>query len=86
MFKKTISMMFIWILFVRICMSILSLTWYVPDETWQSVEVAHNTVFGTGRKQINMIIKCLATDLFRKYDQYVFKASNSCCVGESLRF
>ena len=60
MFKKTISMMFIWILFVRICMSILSLTWYVPDETWQSVEVAHNTVFGTGTKQI-IIIKCFAT-------------------------
>ena len=26
----------------------LSQTWYVPDETWQSVEVAHRVVWGRG--------------------------------------
>jgi phosphatidylinositol glycan class B len=41
-------MLFVWILFVRVCMSVLSWSWYVPDETWQSTEVAHHTVYGTG--------------------------------------
>jgi len=36
------------ILFVRLCMCVLSVSWYVPDETWQSVEVAHNMVYNTG--------------------------------------
>jgi len=33
---------------VRLLMAFLSQSWYVPDETWQSVEVAHHLVFHTG--------------------------------------
>ena len=40
------------ILFVRLCMCVLSVSWYVPDETWQSVEVAHNMVYNTGKKTV----------------------------------
>ena len=40
------------ILFVRLCMCVLSVSWYVPDETWQSVEVAHNMVYNTGKKSV----------------------------------
>lgn len=36
------------ILFVRISSVFLVKTWYVPDEYWQSLEVAHNKVFGYG--------------------------------------
>ena len=36
------------ILFVRVCMSLLSNSWYVPDETWQSVEVAHKSLYKRG--------------------------------------
>lgn len=36
------------ILLVRITMAFLSQTWYVPDETWQSVEVSHSLVYGSG--------------------------------------
>lgn len=32
----------------RLLWAVLSQTWYVPDETWQSVEVAHRTVWGRG--------------------------------------
>ena len=28
--------------------AILSQSWYVPDETWQSVEIAHKLVWGQG--------------------------------------
>lgn len=36
------------ILFVRILSVFLVQTWYVADEYWQSVEVAHKQVFGYG--------------------------------------
>jgi len=36
------------LLTVRLGMGLLSWTWYVPDETWQSVEVAHRLVYGRG--------------------------------------
>ena len=32
----------------RLLWAVMSQTWYVPDETWQSVEVAHRTVWGRG--------------------------------------
>jgi len=32
----------------RCVWAVLSQTWYVPDETWQSVEVAHKMVWGRG--------------------------------------
>ena len=40
------------ILFVRVCMGLLGVSWYVPDETWQSVEVAHKTVYNTGKETV----------------------------------
>ncbi|XP_045539565.1 GPI mannosyltransferase 3 [Papilio machaon] len=36
------------ILFVRILSVLFVQTWYVPDEYWQSLEVAHKQVFGYG--------------------------------------
>ncbi|XP_026724793.1 GPI mannosyltransferase 3 [Trichoplusia ni] len=36
------------ILFVRILSVFLVQTWYVPDEYWQTLEVAHKQVFGYG--------------------------------------
>lgn len=33
---------------VRIFSVFLVSTWYVPDEYWQSLEIAHNMVFGYG--------------------------------------
>lgn len=36
------------ILFVRILSVFLVQTWYVPDEYWQTLEVAHKHVFGYG--------------------------------------
>lgn len=36
------------ILFVRILSVFVVKTWYVPDEYWQSLEVAHKLVFGFG--------------------------------------
>ncbi|XP_059089161.1 GPI mannosyltransferase 3-like [Tigriopus californicus] len=33
---------------LRLLMACLSQTWHVPDETWQSVEIAHRMVFGYG--------------------------------------
>jgi len=35
-------------LFVRIVMAFLSWGYFVPDETWQSVEISHQLVFGNG--------------------------------------
>lgn len=32
----------------RLLWALLSQSWYVPDETWQSVEVAHKMAFGQG--------------------------------------
>jgi hypothetical protein len=32
-------------LIVRIFMAFASVGWYVPDETWQSVEIAHGIVW-----------------------------------------
>jgi len=34
--------------FIRVLMAFLSWGYFVPDETWQSVEVAHKQVFGYG--------------------------------------
>ncbi|XP_069695158.1 GPI mannosyltransferase 3-like isoform X1 [Periplaneta americana] len=34
--------------FIRLCTVWLVQTWFVPDEYWQSVEVAHKLVFGYG--------------------------------------
>lgn len=39
---------FLIFLTVRILSVFLIQTWYVPDEYWQSLEVAHNLVFGYG--------------------------------------
>lgn len=36
------------ILFVRILSVFLVQTWYVPDEYWQTLEVAHKHAFGYG--------------------------------------
>lgn len=36
------------ILFVRLLSVFLVQTWYVPDEYWQTLEVAHNQAFGYG--------------------------------------
>lgn len=36
------------ILSVRILSVFLVQTWYVPDEYWQTLEVAHKTAFGYG--------------------------------------
>lgn len=36
------------IILIRIIFGLVSSSWYVPDETWQSVEVSHRLVFGTG--------------------------------------
>lgn len=36
------------ILFVRIVSVFVVQTWYVPDEYWQTLEVAHKQVFGYG--------------------------------------
>ena len=33
---------------VRVSMAFLSVGYFVPDEMWQSVEVAHKLVFGRG--------------------------------------
>jgi hypothetical protein len=32
----------------RILNSLIVVTWFDPDETWQATEVAHNIVFGFG--------------------------------------
>ena len=37
-------------LLLRVSFALLSRTWHVPDETWQSVEIAHGLVFGYGYK------------------------------------
>jgi len=42
------STVFLLVLCWRWLWAWLSRTWYVPDETWQSVEVAHRVVWGTG--------------------------------------
>ena len=39
---------FKYLLLIRTLMGFVSLGSFVPDETWQSVEVAHNIVFGNG--------------------------------------
>lgn len=41
-------MLFVCLLLWKSLWAVLSQTWYVPDETWQSVEVAHKLVWGTG--------------------------------------
>lgn len=41
-------MMFWAFVFIRVLMAFLSWGYFVPDETWQSVEVAHKLVFGNG--------------------------------------
>jgi hypothetical protein len=37
--------LFLLFLSIRTLMALLSISWYVPDETWQSVEVAHGLVW-----------------------------------------
>ena len=37
-----------WLVLWRSVWALLSQTWYVPDETWQSVEVAHRVVWAQG--------------------------------------
>jgi phosphatidylinositol glycan class B len=43
-----LSMMLVCFTLLRLAMAALSISWHVPDETWQSVEVAHDLVFGFG--------------------------------------
>ena len=38
-----------WLIGWRLVWAVLSRSQYVPDETWQSVEVAHRMVWGTVR-------------------------------------
>ena len=40
-----------WLIGWRMVWAVLSRSQYVPDETWQSVEVAHRMVWGTVRGQ-----------------------------------
>ena len=40
--------MLVYLMFWRSLWALVSQTWYVPDETWQSVEVAHRSVWGRG--------------------------------------
>ena len=40
-----------WLIGWRLVWAVLSRSQYVPDETWQSVEVAHRVVWGTVRGQ-----------------------------------
>eukprot|EP00092_Neocalanus_flemingeri_P000778 GFUD01000828.1.p1 GENE.GFUD01000828.1~~GFUD01000828.1.p1 ORF type:complete len:481 (-),score=176.20 GFUD01000828.1:11-1453(-) len=40
--------MLVYLVLWRWVWAVLSQTWYVPDETWQSVEVAHSVVWGRG--------------------------------------
>ncbi|KDR22580.1 GPI mannosyltransferase 3 [Zootermopsis nevadensis] len=35
---------------IRLCMVYIVQTWFVPDEYWQTVEVAHKIVFGYGHE------------------------------------
>ncbi len=44
--KKKLFLLF---LSIRTLMALLSGSWYVPDETWQSVEIAHGIVWGPDR-------------------------------------
>ena len=44
MVKWRVKLFFLF-LSIRIAMAVISLTWYVPDETWQSVEIAHGLVW-----------------------------------------
>lgn len=41
-------MTFLFFLSIRCLMAIISRGYFVPDETWQSVEVAHKLIFGNG--------------------------------------
>lgn len=45
---STEKTLFLGLLMFRICNSLLIQTYYVPDEYWQSLEVAHNMVYGYG--------------------------------------
>lgn len=40
--------MFVKFLLLRVFMALMSWGYFVPDEVWQSVEVAHKLVFGNG--------------------------------------
>ena len=44
--KKKLFLLF---LSIRTLMSFLSFSWYVADETWQSVEISHGIVWGPER-------------------------------------
>ncbi len=44
--KRKIFLLF---LSIRTLMAFLSSSWYVPDETWQSVEISHGIVWGPER-------------------------------------
>jgi phosphatidylinositol glycan class B len=44
-----IATLFMLLLIFRIYNSLLVITWFDPDETWQSLEVAHQIVFGRGK-------------------------------------
>lgn len=42
--KRTFTGFLLW----RLLFALVSVSWHVPDETWQSVEVAHKLAFGKG--------------------------------------
>lgn len=42
------STLFILLFVFRMANAVLIRTWFDPDETWQSLEVAHRLVFGNG--------------------------------------
>jgi hypothetical protein len=46
--SESIGKGFIVLYLFRIFNALMVTTWFDPDETWQSVEVAHNMVFGNG--------------------------------------
>lgn len=46
--KYTLLRMFLVLYIFRVYNGMLVVTWFDPDETWQSLEIAHNVVFGNG--------------------------------------
>ena len=46
--EQSPSRLFMILFLFRLWNSVFLATWFDPDETWQSLEVAHNMVFGVG--------------------------------------
>jgi phosphatidylinositol glycan class B len=46
--ESNLAILFMLLVVFRIYNGLLVITWFDPDETWQSVEVAHEMIFGNG--------------------------------------